>query len=52
MSPWRYRCPHGHASLTLYSETVYCEACAETYERDSIQDLAPTESPVTTHTGP
>jgi len=43
--PWRLRCPKGHASVTVYSDTYLCEACDETYDGEPF-DAKRTEFPV------
>jgi hypothetical protein len=40
-NPWRYRCPEGHANLTLWVSRFRCKTCATTYPMDDLQDLAP-----------
>lgn len=39
-APWRFRCPEGHASISIGQTTIRCRACGETYPRDELQDLA------------
>jgi len=43
--PYRYRCPEGHSSISVYSEGYRCTAC-EDYYRGDPYDVQDTEFPV------
>lgn len=44
-TPWRQRCPKGHASVTVYSDTYGCNACGRSYDGEPF-DAKHTEFPV------
>lgn len=44
MNPWRYRCPEGHASITIGRDRFKCSACRKagetaTFPKDDLVDL-------------
>jgi transposase-like protein len=39
-NPWRYRCPEGHAALTLGVSRFRCKTCGMSYPMADLQDLA------------
>jgi len=38
-NPWRYRCPHGHAAITLWVSRFRCQTCRTSYSKDVLVDL-------------
>lgn len=46
MPPWRFRCPMGHTSIRIYSETYRCESCGVTYEGEPIDATEVDEFPI------
>jgi len=51
MSPWRYRCPEGHACIRIDATVFQCRSCGRSYDKDRLQDLA-ADGPAQVFTGP
>lgn len=50
MPEWRFRCPYGHASITLGAHRFSCQACyaagrEPNYDKDDLVDLEAGEEP-------